>query len=249
MTTAIIVDDEAVNIEILKALLQDSCKEISIMGEATNIDKAEQLIKQENPAIVFLDVEMPNGNGFELLDRFHNIDFETIFITAHNDYSLRAIKYSALDYLLKPVNIDELKIAVQKAIKKRDGSQLKQQITLLLENLQSKNASLQKIAVPTQQGFDFITTEQIILCEASGNYTIFYTTDNQKVVSSKNIKDYEDILPANLFFRVHYSYIININRVKRYYKGRGGYVIMDNDAKIEVAQRRREEFLALLSHK
>jgi two-component system, LytTR family, response regulator len=241
---ALLVDDEPKNVRILKTLLQNYCPQVNIIGEAGDAEAAFAAIKTLQPELVFLDIEMPHGNAFDLLNKLMPVNFEVIFITAFDNYSLKAFKYSALDYLLKPVDIEELKAAVNKAMGKIHSHQLNHQIEYLISNFRGGQSLLQKIALPTADGIAFLNVDDIIRCEANGNYTYFYLGNKDKVVASKNIKEYEDILPANIFCRIHNSHIINLNRVKKYHKGRGGYIIMEDGSNLEVASRRRDEFLA-----
>jgi two-component system, LytTR family, response regulator len=244
MMRALIIDDEPKNVRILKRLLDDYCPQIEVAGEAGDARAALTTIREIKPDIVFLDIEMPYGNAFDLLDKLLPVDFEIIFITAFDDYTLKAFKYSALDYLLKPVDIDELKAAVKKAAEKIAGKNINLQLGNLLSNLKNNQAALQKIALPAADGIIFINVEEIIRCEANGNYTIIYADSKEKITASKTIKDYEELLPPSIFCRIHNSHIINLNRIKKYHKGRGGFVVMDDGTSIEVASRRRDEFLA-----
>ena len=177
------------------------------------------------------------------------INFEIIFITAFDAYTLKAFKYSALDYLLKPVSIDELKTAVLKAKERIRVKNINVQLQNLLFNINKPNSSLQKIALPNNDGLVFIQLSEIIRFEAKGGYTYVHCTDNQKYVSSRIIKEYEEILPTDIFFRIHNSHIINLNYVKKYHKGRGGLIEMSDSALIEVATRRKEEFLGKFGYK
>src|SRR5689334_1194007 len=248
MIEAIIVDDEPKNVKILKALLNEYCPEVKIIGEASSADEAETVINERKPDLVFLDVEMPYGNAFDLLDKLKPVDFEIIFVTAFDDYTLKAFRYSALDYLLKPVNIDELKVAVDKASSQKNLKNINLQLNNLLFNLHKNSDSPARIAITSQDGFSFVSINEIIRCEAKGNYTYIFTSNNHRHISSRNIKAYEDMLPSSIFFRIHHSHIINLGFVKRYHKGRGGTVEMEDGTMIEVATRRKNEFLALFGH-
>jgi len=245
MIKALIVDDEPKNIRILKNLLEEFCPQVEICGEAENTETAINLIEEQNPELVFLDIEMPYGNAFDLLDSLIPIDFEVIFITAFDNYSLKAFKYSALDYLLKPVDISELQAATNKAVQRIAGKNINQQVALLLSNFKNTQNNLQKIAIPTMDGFVFMNVEDIIRCESNAAYTYIYTIRNEKIIASKNIKEYEELLPSSIFCRIHNSHLVNLNRIKKYSKGRGGTVIMEDGAILEVASRRRDDFLAM----
>lgn len=244
MIKVLTVDDEPKNLRILKELLTGYCPETLLVGEAGNMETAIRLINELQPDLVLLDIEMPHGNAFDLLDRIMPVGFEIVFVTAFDSYSLKAFKYSALDYLLKPVSIDELKNAVAKATQRKDLKNFNLQLSHLMQGLKTGDQGLQKIAIPSHNGnLEFITVESILYCEASGSYTFVYTTEGHRFVSSKSIKEYEEILPGQIFFRAHHSYIINLNRIKKYHKGRGGEVEMENGAVLEIATRRKEEFM------
>jgi len=225
-------------------MLEEFCPSVEVIGEAENAETGVQLIRNTKPDLVFLDIEMPYGNAFDLLDKLKPVNFEVIFVTAFNDYSLKAFRYSALDYLLKPVNIEELQISVVRATEKLKSKQLQNQLDLLLHNLTKPDPTLQKLALPSKEGLVFIVIGDIIRCEANGGYTYFFMQGGEKIVSAKNIKEYEDLLPENLFFRVHNSHLINLNCIKKYHRGRGGFVEMNDGVHIEVATRRKDEFLS-----
>ncbi|HMH20591.1 MAG TPA: LytTR family DNA-binding domain-containing protein [Puia sp.] len=243
MINCIIIDDEPGNIRVLKKLLHEFCPETNVSGEASDAEQGEKIILKMQPDLVFLDIEMPYGNAFGLLDRLMPVNFEVIFVTAFNDYMLKAFKYSALDYLLKPVNIEELRAAVQKASERKRLRNTNQQLSNLLDNLKPPEPGAFKLAVPNTEGLAFIPIDTITRCEASGGYTTFYLKNGEKILSAKNIKEYEDILPSSIFLRVHNSHIINLTCIKKYHKGRGGFIEMDDQALIEVASRRKNEFL------
>ena len=245
MFNTVIVDDEPKNLRILRKLLQDFCPRIQVCGEATDVKMAYNVINELKPSLVLLDIEMPYGNAFDLLDRLRPIDFEIIFITAFDSYSLKAFKYSAIDYLLKPVDITELQEATDKAIQKISNKSINEQVELLLSNFKNPQNSLQKIAIPTLDGFVFLHVDDIIRCEANGSYTFIYIVNSEKIIASKSIKEYEEILPQAVFCRIHNSHLVNLNRIKKYSKGRGGTVIMEDGAILEVASRRRDEFLSM----
>jgi two-component system LytT family response regulator len=244
MINSIIIDDEPKNIRILRKILSEFCPQVNVIAEAKDAKQGLDVINHYKPELVFLDIEMPYGNAFDLIDKLMPVNFEIIFITAFNEYALRAFKYSALDYLLKPVNIDELKIAVAKAEERGATKNLNVQLNNLLHNLHTNNVRLHNIAIPSKGGVMFVAIKDVYRCEASGSYTYIYTRENGKIISSKSIREYEAILPSNIFFRVHHSHIINLNEIKRYNHGRGGYVEMNDGALIDVAVRRKEEFLS-----
>lgn len=223
-------------------MLSEFCPQVQLAGEAGNADTGKKMILDKKPQLVFLDIEMPYGNGFDLLNDLMPIDFEVIFVTAFDKYLLQALKYSALDFLLKPVNIEELKNAVKNAEIRIHKNLINQQLSILLENFR-KESSLKKIAIPTAEGFDFISVSDIVRCEAMGSYTRIHFNNSQKVLVSKPLKDYESLLPEDIFFRIHNSHLINLNYIKKYNRGRGGVVELEDGSVIEVAVRRKEEFL------
>lgn len=242
----ILVDDEPKNLRILKQLLQTYCSHLNLVGEAQNIQEAKELIVAHSPDLVFLDIEMPHGNAFDLLEQIMPVPFEIIFITAFDAYALKAFRYSALDYLLKPVSIEDLVASVQKAT---DRMQQKT-ANLKLENL-LRNTKLapdqQRIAVPTREGgMLFLELNEVSHIMAESGYSFIFDQKGQKFISDHPIKFYEDLLPASQFFRVHYSYIINRDSVKKYKPGRGGSLELKSNVSIEVATRRKGEFLEWL---
>jgi two-component system, LytTR family, response regulator len=245
MIRAIIVEDEPKNLKILQSLIKKYCPEITLVGSTPNVDSAYQLILEENPDLLFLDIELIFGNAFDLLDKLKPLKFEVIFVTAYGDYALKALKYSALDYLLKPVKIEELKLAVQKAVDRNNLKDINDKLNNLLFNLRKPQETLARLALPTQEGLVFIPIIEIIRLQAQGGYT-FVFTEKGKFVASKNIKEYEEVLPESMFCRVHHSHIINLNAVKNYQKGRGGEVVMTDGTRIEVATRRKEYLLQKL---
>ena len=245
MIRSILIDDEPKNIRILRGLLEEFCPSVKVLAEANSAQDAIPLIREHQPDLLFLDIEMPFGNAFDLLDKLKPVEFEIIFITAFDEYTLKAFKYSALDYLLKPVNIDELKEAVQKAGKRIEHKNINKQLTNLFHNIQKPPTALQRIAFPDKEGvMVFIELKEISHLEAKRGYTYVYTRNKQVYVSSRIIKEYEEILPEDLFFRVHNSSIINMNFIRKYHKGRGGIVEMEDGTMLEVAARRKDEFLS-----
>lgn len=249
MIRAIIVDDEPKNRKILRALLEKFCPEVAIEGEAATAREALEIIPATRPDLLFLDIEMPYGNAFDLLDQLMPVDFEIIFITAFDEYTLKAFKYSALDYLLKPVNIEELRAAVKKAAQQVHLKTINEQLSNLLHDFRGQQSQASRLAIPTNEGFIFVPTQDILRFEAWSNYTYIYTRQGQRYVSSRTIKQYEEMLGGSQFFRIHNSHIINLAFVKKYLKGRGGEVEMTDGTVLEVASRRKEAFLSLFDNK
>lgn len=248
MLNAIIIDDEANSRNALRQKLMNNCPEVTIIAECENGEEGIKSIEANKPDIIFLDVEMPRMNGFTMLQQLQQHDFEIIFITAYDHYAIKAIKYSALDYLVKPVEVSDLKIAVEKAALKRKSSSGNMALETLLHNLMNKQKEHHRIAIPSMEGLQFVETSDIIYLEAQSNYSTFHLTGNKKITVSKTLKDFEELLPSNIFLRIHHSYIININCIEKYVKGDGGQVLMKNGALLDVARRKKEEFMKIIGH-
>ncbi len=242
MITAVIVDDEANNVASLKTLIERFCMDVQIVGTADSAETALPLIQQQAPGLVFLDIEMPRGNGFDLLEKLMPVNFEVIFVTAFNEYAIKAFRYSALDYLLKPVNIIQLKEAVQKASERIHSKTAYRKIEGLLANMQ-QGRNLKKIALPSGDGLVFEELDQIIRIEASASYIHVYIADKRKIVVTRSMGEFEELLPESNFCRIHHSHIINLNRIRKYHRGRGGCVEMEDGTTIEVAVRKKDFFL------
>lgn len=245
MIRTVLVDDETDNIRVLKRLLETYCPQVSVVGTAEGVESALELIRTVKPDLAFLDIEMIQGNAFDLLNQLMPLQFQVIFVTAFDAYAIRAFKYSAVDYLLKPVDVDDLRRAVEKAAIRQEQKDMSQ-IRTLLENVGALQLSQQKMAIPTLTGLTFVTISDIIRFEAQGHYTAIYLTNGETLLTTRNIKDFEDLLPDSIFYRVHHSHIINLQRVQKYQKGRGGHVIMEDGSAIEVATRRRQDFMQRL---
>ncbi len=248
MLTAIIIDDETSSRNSLKQKLRNHCQDINIIGECEDGEAGIKMLTTKTPDIVFLDVEMPRMNGFSMLQQLHNKNFEVIFITAYDHYAIKAIKFSALDYLVKPVAIEDLKLALEKARQKRNTETGNKRLELLLQNLLTDKKELQRIAIPSMEGLQFVETGQIIYLEAQSNYTCFHLINAGKLTVAKTLKDFEELLPSSIFMRIHHSYIINKTLVKKYIKGEGGQVVMKDDTVLDVARRKKEEFIKAMGH-
>jgi len=244
---AIIIDDEARSRQALQIALTDYCPSVKIVSVAETPEDGIEAIIKHKPDIVFLDVQMPGMSGFDLLSHFHEIDFDVVFITAHDHYAIKAIRFSALDYLLKPIQIDELMAAVKKADEKKNHKHTNWQYRSLYENVRSNYNASGSIAVPTGDGLLFIKTQNIIRCEADGNYVLIYQSGKEKILITKTLGDLESMLDAKEFFRVHNSHLINLSHIKKYVKGDGGYVIMSDNSTVDVARRKKEEFMQKLN--
>lgn len=250
MLTAVIVDDEEKNRTTIERMLQNFCPQVKILGKADSVKAAIELMEQEMPDVVFLDIEMPGGNGFTLIEHYPAPGFEVIFTTAHDLYAINAIKFAALDYLLKPLNILELKEAVARAEKKvadKSGSENRMKFEVLRSNLNQSDRKFTKIAMPTSEGIDFIEANDILVAQADRSYAQFHLKGGKKIIVSKPLKEYEELLEQCNFFRVHKSHMINLNHVEKYVKGKGGYVIMNDGSHVDVSVRRKEALLQVLT--
>lgn len=249
MYKAIIVDDENRSVETLKSIIQQFCSnEVEVVGTANSVEEAFTLIYLVMPDIVFLDVEMPHGSGFDLLERIPKPDFEVIFTTGFDRYAVTAIKFSALDYLLKPINIEEVKEAISKAKKRIEGKHTQSNLEHLINNIRHPRDKNNKIPISVVNGFQFVPVNTIVFCQADDDYTYIYLIDGQKLTVSKNIKEFEDILANYNFFRIHHSYLINRDYIKRYIKGEGGTILTEQGNELPVSRRRKVEFLEWLNN-
>lgn len=244
MIKSIIIDDEPNSVEVLHEMLTRFCPVVSVAATADNINTARDLIMMHQPDIIFIDIEMPFGNAFDLLNNLPSINFEVIFVTAFDNYALNAIKLSALDYLLKPVSIKDLQAAVMKAEEKIKSKNISSRIENLLYNLKSPPSSSKRLALPTFEGLIFLDTDDFVRLEASNNYTFIFLKDKSKIIVSRPLKEFEGMLDMTSFSRVHHSHIINHNYIKKYHRGRGGYVEMEDGSSIEVSTRKKDEFLS-----
>jgi len=202
-------------------------------------------IRQQSPDLVFLDVEMPKMNGFEMLEQLDRINFHLIFTTSYNQYALKAIRFSAIDYLLKPIDREELKKAVQK-VKERIQVPIPQQLEILMQRLKQPAVPVSKIALPTMEGLQMIPIESIISCESDDNYTLLKLKGGKKLLVTRSLKDIDESLEQHSFIRVHRSYLVNLNEIEKYMKGEGGYLVMSDGTSIDVARNKKEVLLKKL---
>jgi two-component system, LytTR family, response regulator len=249
---AIIVDDESYCCEILAAMLESDCPEVVLTAVCNNAKDALAAIRHHSPDLVFLDVEMPKMNGFEMLEQLPAINFHLIFTTSYDQYALKAIRFSAIDYLLKPIDREELKKAVQK-VRQRNQIPLPQQLEILMQKINQPSIPVNKIALPTMEGLQMIPIETIIYCESDDNYTALLLKNahlpygqGKKLLVTRSLKEMEEILEQHSFIRVHRFYLVNLNEIEKYIKGEGGYLVMSDGTSIDVARNKKEVLMKKL---
>lgn len=249
MINAVIIDDERDSIDTLKWKLENYCTDVSVVSSFEDPEEGVKYLKANPPDLLFLDIEMPMLTGFDVLEEIgRDISFDIIFTTAYDNFGIQAVKFSALDYLLKPVQNKELKDAIDKHLKKNQNKIPAELIEGLFTNVQAeKKGKLGRIALTSKESIEFVDPHDIIVCEANSNYTNVYLAEGRKRVISKTLKEFEDMLVPFDFFRPHNSHVINLNRVREFIRGDGGYLVMENKMKIPVSKTRREELLNLLS--
>lgn len=248
MIKAVIIDDEKKSRETLFFLLERYCPNVNVVAQADGYISGMSSIKDTNPDVIFLDIQMPDGNGFKLLEDIGNINFDVIFTTAFDQYAIKAIKYSALDYLLKPIVPDDLKVAVDKVEKKKTGDDTRTNINFLLENIRNKNTDFKKIVLSTSEGMYVVEIKNIIRCESDDCYTYFYMEDGKRVIVSKTLKEIEELLGEYNFLRPHRSHLINTIHIKNYNKTDGGTVIMSDGSLIPVSRRKKDIILDIINN-
>lgn len=241
MIKALLVDDEPRALKALQILLQKHCPEVQIIGETDNIKSAHQMILTSSPQIVFLDINMPSGSGLDLLKKIQDLEVEVIFTTAHEEYAIKALKLSALDYLLKPIDHEELKNAVAKYLKMQSTTNKDYSIVNEILN----GGKLRRIAINSLDGIKIIEVNDILYLESDRNYSTFYLTE-QQVIASKPLGEYEKMLKEHGFIRIHRSTLINLDRMKEYKRGKDSKVLLDNGIELEVSRNRKEELLSNL---
>jgi two-component system LytT family response regulator len=242
MIKAIIIDDEIHCRKTLGMLLKEYCPDVQVTEQCSDAESGLAAIQKFKPDLVFLDIEMPSMNGFEMLEKLPEINFEIIFTTSYDQYAIKAIRFSALDYLLKPVDREELQRAVQKVTQRRHYP-LPQQLEILLQKLHQPASSIQKIALPTMEGLQMISVDSIISCASDSNYTVFFLKNKQKLIVSRPLKEIEEMLEEYSFLRVHNSYLVSLNEIDKYIKGEGGYLVMTDGSSIDVSRSKKEMLL------
>jgi two-component system LytT family response regulator len=239
----ILVDDEKNSLTTLQMLLERYCPEVEIIGTAQNVEESIKIIDELKPDLVFLDIAMPDGDGFEVLEYVNYKLFQVIFTTAYDQYALRAFEYAALHYLLKPINFNDLQDAVARFSKVTEESEFDNKLLKMKENLAEQQ---NKIILPTMEGLNIIDIDSIIRCESDNNYTIFILHEAKKIVVSKTLSNYEKLLADKDFVRIHSKHLVNLKYVKKYVKGRGGYVVFHDGSHADVSASRVKDFLVRL---
>jgi two-component system, LytTR family, response regulator len=244
---AIIIDDVENARITLRHDLEQYCPDVMVVGEGDGVASGIEVIRKKKPDVIFLDVEMGDGTGFDLLEKIGSVNFQVIFTTAMDSYGIKAIKFSALDYLLKPVDAEELMKAVAKLDKNVKSRNIEENMALLLENLREKPSSKKRIALHSIEKVHLVSIEEIIRCESQGAYTIFYLKNKEQILVTRNLKEFEQLLEEHEFVRVHHSHLINFAYLKEYVKKDGGYAIMSDKSEVPVSFRKKNQLLELLN--
>ena len=240
----LILDDESRNAQLLKKMLAAHCPQVQVLATESDPVKGLSLISSLHPELVFLDIEMPHLNGFEILKQLEPVNFEVIFVTAYSHYAIEAFEHHAVGYLTKPVNTEKLVSAVTAAAERVQQRAFSKNLFSLIEST-NKQTQVQKIPLSTSNGLVFVKMADIMFCESSGNYTTFFLNDAKTILVSRQLGEYEKLLPDNDFIRIHDKYIINLSYIKEYVKGNGGEVVLENGKELPVASRRKEDFLSI----
>jgi two-component system, LytTR family, response regulator len=243
MLKAVIIDDEKDSRDILRNYITKYCSEVEVCGYGESVATGLEAIRKHTPDVVFLDIEMPYGNGFDLLEKAAPVNFETVFVTAFDNYAIRALNLSAAYYLLKPIDIDELVHAVEKIKAERQEGNHPTHAQLLQENLKIQTPQHQKVMLPTMEGFEIVQVSSIMYCEAVDNFTRFHFENQNPLLICRTLKFFEDVLRDHGFIRIHRSFLVNPSFVIRYSKGKGGFITMKNNKELEVSANKKNEFL------
>ena len=248
MIKAVILDDEKNAVEVLEWQLQNYCPVVAVVATCTNADDGIAAIQRHRPQLVFLDIEMPTKTGFEVLQFFGEPFFDVIFTTAYNQFALKAFRFAALDYLLKPIDADDLVASVSRYQKKMQQTNVKQQLEILMQQYNQPGSLPEKISFSTQQAIHFIAPVNIVYCESNSNYTTLHFIDNSKMIVSKTLKEVEDTLIHYQFYRIHHSFIVNLKHIHRYIKNDGGSIEMIDGAQLPLSRQRKQEILQVITN-
>lgn len=246
MIKAIIVEDEKMSRETLRRLLEKYCPTVEVVAEADGYRKGIEEIRKHHPDVIFLDIQMPDGSGFRLLEELDDIDFEIIFTTAFDQFAIKAIKFSALDYLLKPIIPQDLTEAIIRVEKKKAEKARKKNLEVSPENQTIQDEKSQKIILSTSEMIHVISIDDIIRCESDNYYTYFYFTDGRKLLVSKTLKENEELLSQHNFIRPHKSHLVNVKYIKSYIRQDGGYILMTDDTRIPVSRRKKDKIMDII---
>lgn len=245
---SVIIDDEKTSRQVLSDMLEKYCPDTIVLGEASGCDEGIELIQEVKPELVFLDIQMPDGNGFTLLESFEKPSFDVIFVTAFDQYAIRAIKYSALDYLMKPVNPQELVESVERYREKSVTGDVNKRLQVLMQNVAGGNTKPRKIVLSTSEGYHVVNPDDIVRCQSDSYYTNFYFNDGKRIIVSKTLKEFDEILSDFGFIRTHKSHLLNIKYIKSYLRADGGFILMTNGNEIPVSRRKRDYIVEIISN-
>ena len=250
MIKAVIIDDEENSRTSLRGKLELFCPEVEIVAEAASVSEALETLNNHKPDVIFLDIQLGSESGFDVLEKIdkEEVNSEVIFITAHDEFAIQAIKFSALDYLLKPIDSEELVKAIRRVEERKGLQQSDVSLQVLVENLRQSSDSSKKIVVPTSDGMHVIKVAKIIRLESSSNYTVFHIKDEKSLLASRTLKEFDTILQDYNFQRIHKSHLINMNYIKRYVQTDGGYIILEDGAQIPVANRKKDQLMEWLKN-
>ncbi|VXC39761.1 conserved hypothetical protein [Flavobacterium sp. 9AF] len=244
MIRAVIIDDEKNALEVLQLQIQQFCQDVEIVAICNGGKAGIEAIKKYEPNLVFLDIEMPHINGFDVLKETYNYNYKVIFTTAYDQFAIKAFKFSAIDYLLKPIDIIDLQQAVEKAKKVSEKYSLEDKINSLIQQLQPQSKANQRIALPDGNMLNFYNADEILRIESDSNYSHIFLVNGKKITLSKTLKDVEEIIKGDPFFRIHQSHLININHISKVAKGENAYVVMKDGTSITISRNRKEDFLS-----
>jgi len=245
---AVIIDDENSSRQVLRDMLEKYCIDVSILGEASGCKEGVELIQEVKPELVFLDIQMPDGTGFNLLEEFESPSFDVVFVTAFDQYAIKAIKFSALDYLLKPINPQDLIKAVEKFKQKSSTGDINKRLDVLMQNLGEGKGKPKKIILSTAEGYHVVNPDDIVRCQSDSYYTNFYFVDGKRIIVSKTLKDFEEMLTDFGFVRSHKSHLVNIKYIKSFLRVDGGCIVLSDGTEVPVSRRKRDYIVDIISH-